>query len=139
MGAQTTGEKQSRMRYFCTALQQYKGYNLKSAYHTVVDKKDGLAMLTMSRKWGSSHVQIALATKSSAEFLTLSDICSTLTSDSLEPPSTVCPFQISCCGVTAINRNTYGVNDSPIPLLQYDCPSHPSAKKRRSLIQPSNA
>ena len=35
--AHAAGEKKSHMRYYCIALQQYKGHTLIPAYHTVVN------------------------------------------------------------------------------------------------------
>ena len=42
--------------------------------------------------------------------------------DSLEPPSTACLFRTSRTRKIKIDRNTFGVNNSPIPLLQVDAP-----------------
>ena len=62
-------KKQSDMRYYCTALQQYKAYPLKAAYHTVID---GVGRWVGNVPNGvSSQLQIVLTAKRSAEFLAI--------------------------------------------------------------------
>ena len=60
--------------------------------------------------------------------MTLPDNRSPLTSDRLEPSSTTCPFQIGCCGETAINRNTHGVIRLYLSCKLIPAASHHSAK-----------
>ena len=62
--------------------------------------------------------------------MTLPDICSPYFLDSLELSSTAWHFRTGRCGETAIDRYTYGVYDSHVPLLQVDAQVILPAKNR---------
>ena len=127
------------MRYYFSALQRYKGYTFESAYHTVADEEGWAGHADDVQKMGILFVEF-LAVK--LRSMIPPDNRSSLTSYSLKPPSTAWPPFVPLapivssrprqhalilawpiqsrpsCKEPAIDRYTYGVHISPVPLLK---------------------